>query len=315
MIDGRHRLKIRDEMAEQGIKIMLPVHHVDTENPAEIDRIVNNVRRPWQDTEQRRKLVAQLRDKGHSHQRIADAVGTHKKTVQNDLKTETATGGKAPGGEKAPPGAKPATRSKGKDDKNYSPPATEAEKAKAWEMKDSGMSTTAIAQDLGRGQSTVRDWFTKERPEAVAAAQPVMPAPVPDPVPAPEPKTVPTDDFPAVLPALSVQIIKAETKAASKRTASFGALVELNAHMEKLWKAAQKNFTDHGRSVLRNHMGLADADMVRNGVIATQCEALGLPADATYLEMLREVDATAKKLSQSARTAIYLLGYTETLEP
>ena len=177
------------------------------------------------------------------------------------------------------------------------------------------MSTTAIAQDLGRGQSTVRDWFTKERPEAVAAAQPVMPAPVPDPVPAPEPKTVPTDDFPAVLPALSVQIIKAETKAASNRTASFGALVELNAHMEKLWKAAQKNFTDHGRSVLRNHMGLADADMVRNGVIAAQCEALGLPADATYLEMLREVDATAKKLSQSARTAIYLLGYTETLEP
>ena len=108
VIDGRHRLKIRDEMAEQGIKIMLPVHHVDTENPAEIDQIVNSVRRPWQDTEQRRKLVAQLRDKGHSHQRIADAVGTHKKTVQNDLKTETATGGKAPGGEKAPPGAKPA---------------------------------------------------------------------------------------------------------------------------------------------------------------------------------------------------------------
>ena len=309
VIDGRHRLKIRDEMAEQGIKIMLPVHHVDTENPAEIDQIVNSVRRPWQDTEQRRKLVAQLREKGHSHKRIADAVGTAKSTVQADLKV------KPPGGRNRPPGAKPDTRSKGKDDKSYSPPATEAEKAKAWEMKDRGMSTAAIAQDLGRGQSTVRDWFTKERPEAVAAAQPVMPAPVPDPAPAPEPKTVPTDDFPAVLPALSVQIIKAEAKAASKRTASFGALVELNAHMEKLWKAAQKNFTDHGRSVLRNHMGLADADMVRNGVIATQCEALGLPADATYLEMLREVDATAKKLSQSARTAIYLLGYTETLEP
>ena len=74
IIDGRHRLKIRDEMAEQGIKIMLPVHHVDTDNPAEIDQIVNSVRRPWQDTEQRRKLVAQLREKGHSHQHIADAV-------------------------------------------------------------------------------------------------------------------------------------------------------------------------------------------------------------------------------------------------
>ena len=310
VIDGRHRLKIRDEMAEQGIKIMLPVHHVDTENPAEIDQIVNSVRRPWQDTEQRRKLVAQLREKGHSHQRIADAVGTAKSTVQEDLKAET------PGGRNRPPGDKSSTVSTGKDGKRQAAAkSTPEEIARAWSMKDSGMSTTAIAQDLGRGQSTVRDWFTKERPEAVAAAQPVMPAPVPEPTPAPEPKTVPTGDFPVVLPALSVQIIKAETKAASKRTASFGALVELNAHMEKLWKTAQKNFTDHGRSVLRNHMGLADADMVRNGVIATQCEALGLPADATYLEMLREVDATAKKLSQSARTAIYLLGYTETLEP
>lgn len=45
--------------------------------------------------------VAQLREKGHSHQRIADAVGTHKSTVQADLKAD------APGGGNPLPGDQP----------------------------------------------------------------------------------------------------------------------------------------------------------------------------------------------------------------
>ena len=311
MIDGFHRTEAVSRLAAEGLEIYLGLDEYETDDPAGLAQDINKTRRSWTTEEERRTqvqfLATQTDAEGNSftNQQIADAVGDIcEATVRSD-KSKAAT---SQNYEVAVP---PATRSKGKDGRSYSPPATEAEKAKAWAMKDSGMSNAAIAKDLDRPVRTVGGWFTKERPEAVAIGQPVMPAPKPNP----EPKTVPTDDFPAVLPALSVQIIKAETKAASNRTASFGALVELNAHMEKLWKAAQKNFTDHGRSVLRNHMGLADADMVRNGVIATQCEALGLPADATYLEMLREVDATAKKLSQSARTAIYLLGYTETLEP
>jgi len=39
---------------------------------------------------------------------------------------------------------------KGKDGKTYKPPATPAEINQAWAMKDSGMSTPAIAKDLGR---------------------------------------------------------------------------------------------------------------------------------------------------------------------
>ena len=315
MIDGFHRTEAVSRLAAEGLEIHLGLDEYETDDPAGLAQDINKTRRSWTTKEERRTQVQFLatqtdaEGKSFSIRQIADAVGSSATTVRRDkAKVASVPNGAVaappPGVPNGTPGAKPATCSKGKDGKGYSPPATEAEIARAWSMKDSGMSNAAIAKDLDRPARTISGWFAKGRPEAV-----------PDPAPAPEPKTVPTDDFPAVLPALSVQIIKAEKKAAPKRTASFGALVELNAHMEKLWKAAQKNFTDHGRSVLRNHMGLADADMVRNGVIATQCEALGLPADATYLEMLKEVDATAKKLSQSARTAIYLLGYTETLEP
>jgi hypothetical protein len=107
-----------EELEAEGMRVMLPVHHVDTDNPEKIDQIVNSVRRPWQDTEQRRKLVAQLREKGHSHQRIADAVGTHKSTVQADLKAD------ALGAENSSPGADKSTASTGKDGKTRKQPAT-----------------------------------------------------------------------------------------------------------------------------------------------------------------------------------------------
>jgi transposase len=175
IIDGRHRMKVRDELAKEGVEIVLPVRHIDTDNPAEIDAIVNSIRRPWQDTAQRRDLVRRLRDRGHSHQRIADAVGTAKATVQRDLESETPTG---PNGPVVPEDPKP---SKGKDGRVTKPPATQEEVGKAWEMKDAGMSTPAIANDLGRGAQTVRDWLKKPRPET---------SPPPDTKPDPAPPLV-----------------------------------------------------------------------------------------------------------------------------
>jgi hypothetical protein len=68
----------------------------------------------------------------------------------------------------------------GKDGKTRLMPATPEEIAKAWEMLDAGTEKKAIAAELGRGYSTVREWFKKDRPEAVAIGQPVMPAPVPE---------------------------------------------------------------------------------------------------------------------------------------
>jgi hypothetical protein len=170
-------------------------------------------------------------------------------------------------------------------------------------MKDSGMSTSAIAQALGRGASTVRDWFTKERPEAVAAAQPVASPPAPE-------KTV-SRDCSLPLPQLSQDIIKREKKLAAKRAAMFSELVVLQKEMTALWRYAQTRFEKDGRSVLRNHMGLADVAMQQSGALSKQCEALGLAPNASYQDMLLAVDRAAKDLSQSARKAIYLLGYTD----
>jgi len=62
---------------------------------------------------------------------------------------------------------------------------TPAEKAKAWEMKGSGMSAPAIAKDLGRGEQTVRDWFKKERPQSPAVVPTAARVPAPDPAPEP----------------------------------------------------------------------------------------------------------------------------------
>lgn len=67
--------------------------------------------------------------------------------------------------------ASAAKATKGKDGKDRKPPVTPDELARAWEMKDSGMSPAAIAQDLGRGERTVRNWFAKERPQALERPQ------------------------------------------------------------------------------------------------------------------------------------------------
>ena len=68
---------------------------------------------------------------------------------------------------------------KGKDGRSCKPPAKPEEIACAWGMKDSGMSTPAIANDLGRGEETVRRWLKKPRPEAS-----LPPEPEPHPAPA-----------------------------------------------------------------------------------------------------------------------------------
>ena len=83
----------------------------------------------------------------------------------------------------APNGAaadKPKEAATGKDGKSYSPPATEAEKAKAWAMKDSGMSNAAIARTMERPARTISNWLKKERPAEPEPEPPVMPAPEPE---------------------------------------------------------------------------------------------------------------------------------------
>ena len=307
MIDGFHRTEAVSRLAAEGLEVYLGLDEYETDDPAGLAQDINKTRRSWTTEEERRTqvqfLATQTDAEGNSftNQQMAEAVGCSEKTVRRDRS-------KAPTSASAEVGAKPSA-SKGKDGKARQAPATNEVIARAWSMKDSGMSAMAIAQDLGRGQSTVRDWFTKERPEAVAAAQPVAPAP-PAPSIEPDPISGMLPRQPGMpLPQLSKDIINRERKAATKRTARLVSLVELDAEMTALWKFAQKRFEKDGRSVLRNHMGLADEAMVADAVISSACAALGLSQEACYEEMLWAVDALAKRVSKSARTAIYLFGY------
>lgn len=289
VIDGRHRLKIREELEAEGTRVMLPVHHVDTNNPAEIDQIVNSVRRPWQDAEQRRDLVSKLREKGHSHQRIADAVGTHKKTVQNDLKA------KVPAGEKAPVSTAQPKPTTGKDGKTKLPPATPEEIARAWVMLDAGKGKKEIAVELSRGYSTVREWFNRERPGAVQQGQPQPTASVPSAknptVQAPEPVT-PTGK----LNPMMVKIAKRERKASNQRVEMAQELAVFSKQLTETWETAQKEQRKTGAGIYRSHVQAVERQLAKD-----QC--------ASIEESLRQVLAEAKKLCQAAQYALRLLQF------
>lgn len=86
---------------------------------------------------------------------------------------------KPPTGSHGPVGDSQPEPTKGKDGKLRRPPAKPEEIGRAWEMKDSGMSTPAIANDLGRGEETVRHWLKKPRTETTTP-----PDSNPDPAPA-----------------------------------------------------------------------------------------------------------------------------------
>jgi len=312
IIDGRHRLKVREELEAQGIRIMLPVHHVDTDNPEEVDQIVNSVRRPWQDTEQRRKLVAQLRKKGHSYQRIADAVGTGETTVRRDLKAKAAS---SPFGE---PADQSPTTSTGKDGKKQAAKkATPEEVARAWEMKDSGMSTADIAKELERGQRTVRDWFAKERPQATQQAQPPSSAPetqAPTPDPPvetseirmfePEPLT-PTGELSDEVKAL----IKRERQSMAERVSSVRHLRDFNQAATKHWEYLQRKYKSQGRSVIAHNMVLTSASLQQDKALQPWAESLDMPGDSSYEDCVWATIKLARDLDKSMRLSLYLAGF------
>jgi len=277
VIDGRHRLKVREELEAEGTRIMLPVHHVDTNNPEEIDQIVNSVRRPWQDAEQRKELVSKLREKGHSHQRIADAVGTAKSTVQNDLKAEV------PAGQNRPVSTTKPKATTGKDGKTKLPPATPEEIARAWVMLDAGKGKKEIAAELGRGYSTVREWFKKERPEAVQQAQP-KPTPTPEPTPTPTPTPTETDstkeqilrDWNGQLGDHHERIIRRE-KPRNRKTEKFlEAMGLIKSQLKQTMDAASKDTREHGAGFLRMYMVVVEEQLRRENVpqIKPSLEAL-----------------------------------------
>ena len=313
IIDGRHRLKVREELEAEGMRVMLPVHHVDTDNPEKIDQIVNSVRRPWQDTEQRRKLVAQLREKGHSHQRIADAVGTHKSTVQADLRADAASGGNPP------PADEPPTTSTGKDGKRQAAKkATAEEIARAWAMKDNGMSTAEVAKKIKRGERTLRDWFSKKRPSSdKAKGQTVActpaPAPVakisaPDPVPQPEIKPeplTPTGELSSDVKAL----IKREQQSMAERVSSVRHLRDFNQAATRHWEHLQRKFEKEGRPVISHNMQIVSISLQQDQTLQPWADSLGIPGDSSYEDCVWATIKLARDLDKSMRLSLFLAGF------
>lgn len=302
IIDGRHRMKIRDELLSEGVKITLPVHHVDTDNPAEIDQIVNNVRRPWQDAAQRQELVKQLRERGHSHQRIADAIGTAKGTVQNDLKTQTPTG------QNWPVGAPTSQPTKGKDGKTRKPPAGREEITRAWKMRDSGMSTPAVAKDLGRGEQTVRDWFKKERPSDHGQTSKIRTVESNEPI-------TPTGQ----ISKHTKSIIAREKKTLQVKLEQVKQIRELNSSLESYWKPLQRDWQKHGRAVVLGNLNIAEKVFLRDGVLQPLAESLGLPNESSLEDCLWAMQKEAKQIEKNIRTALYfyncILSLTEEERP
>ena len=320
MIDGFHRTEAVKRLKAEGVDVYLGVEEYETDDPAALAIEINKKRRTWTTEEERRTqvqfLMTQIDAEGNrfSIRQIAEAVGASASAVKRDKsKVASVPNGtvatQPTSGEKAPPVTQPATPSKGKDGRSYSPPATEAEKAKAWEMKDSGMSTPAIAKDLGYPRRTVDGWFRKERPEAVAIGQPVMPAPKPKPKPKPEEPLTPTGQISQE----TKDIVSKEKKCLQQKIEQVKQLDELNKQFTVYWRYLQNNWTKQGRPVVKMHREVAEKIFLRDGTMQPLAEALGLPKTASLEDCLWGMQARAKKLESSIRSALCFYYYIESM--
>jgi transposase len=198
----------------------------------------------------------------------------------------------------------------GKDGKHYKPPATEHEINEAIRLKKEGFGTNEIAKQLNRGASTIREWIAKnknvEQQNIDATAQVIT-----------EPQKVANNqklkNTKKVLPQLAQNILQKETKCSLKRALQLQELKTLSEDMDTLWRFAQQRFDKDGRSVLRNHMGLADEAMAEIGLLMEYGKSLGFEEQPSYLQVLLEVDRIAKDVSASVRKAVYLFGYFDSI--
>jgi transposase len=184
-------------------------------------------------------------------------------------------------------------------------------------MKDSGMSTASIAKDLGFSNSTVRNWFTKERPEAIAAAQPPAPAPAPAPKPEPEPEPVPELDahgFPYRAPSNELSpttkaVMKKEKEVEATRIAQLSSLVELKTDLREFSVFLSKHVRKYSIPFVRRRVKKADELMVENGFLVNRCTVLGIKPTSSYKEAIWAIAKAAKEVSTSCLTMLHNGGY------
>lgn len=199
----------------------------------------------------------------------------------------------------------------GKDGKSYKPPASKEEIDSAIELKKEGLTIKEIARKLQRGERTIQSWLAKNKtqdaPQSSKNSQTLNDIVAKNQQPKAENLTNKT------YPKLTQDIVKKETKISLKRSLQLQELKSLDEDLNCFWRYAQQRFDKDGRSVLRNHMGLADEAMGQLGLLKEYGNSLGLTNQPTYAEVLLEVDRIAKNISASARKAVYLLGYFDSI--
>ena len=146
---------------------------------------------------------------------------------------------------------------------------------------------------------------SKTYPEAVAIGQPVMPAPKPKPE---EPLT-PTGQISQE----TKDIVSKEKKCLQQKIEQVKQLDELNEQFTVYWRHLQKNWTKQGRSVVKMHREVAEKIFLRDGTMQPLAEALGLPKTASLEDCLWGMQARAKKLESSIRSALCFYYYIESM--
>lgn len=130
ILDGHHRKRIANDL---GVECKASVVEVADEDEAKAIAVTLNADRRQLEPEQRREVVAHLREKGHSYRAIGEALGVDKRTVQRDTES---------GGAGAPPAPETV---RGTDGKQY--PATRPVKVTDRESTSTTYETEPSATD------------------------------------------------------------------------------------------------------------------------------------------------------------------------
>jgi len=161
---------------------------------------------------------------------------------------------------------------------------TSEERQKWHQDKADGMNITQIAKKHGRDRGAVRKELKKDPPVVVPAIKPE---------------------------GMACEIVAREKRAISRQLKGLEGLVLLERELHKSWKADQKRWEKAGRSVWQHNVQEAHDVISSNGCLAKHREILGLPEEASYLEVLDVLEAKAKSAMASIQWLKYLSGYTK----
>lgn len=161
---------------------------------------------------------------------------------------------------------------------------TSEERRKWHQDKADGMAIAQIARKYGRDRGAVSKELKKDLPVVKPATKPE---------------------------GMACEIVAREKKAISRQLKGLEGLVLLERELHKSWKADQKRWEKAGRSVWQHNVQEAHNVISSNGCLAKHREILGLPEQASYLEVLDVLEARAKSAMDSIQWLKYLSGYTD----